>query len=210
MTLAPIAALLFLIQTQPAALPDEETVRRAAAAAAIAGALGPQRSQEDFERDQLSRAGLPSLSDAAEAGRDVWQVSLNDPYFMFAVPAIQIERTGQAAELTILRRDGLVLTRALTEEDMRMLEGTDPFQPYPRAAAGPVTDGPPPIRHTWIARIGQASAGHSRTTSASDEPRWTFVVKAVRLALRSRPECDQAEGQDPSFAFHRCFGTKPS
>jgi len=186
---------------------SEEDLRRAARAA-IQQAMGPARTQGEFERDMLRRAGLPDLADIAAEGREVVQISLNDPYFMFAVPAIQIEKAGDDVTLTVFNRQGTVMTIPVDPDDWTRIYDRDLMQ---RTPPEPVAtgDGPPPVIHTWIVRLGRAGGGESVTHSASGRaPGAEVAALAARIAVRSRPECKQ-DGE-PFSLFHRCFTPPPS
>lgn len=194
----------------PAGAPADESVRQAALAAHL-NAMGAPQSQEDFERDELQKSGLPRLADIAAEGREVFQLSLNDPYFMFAVPAIQVEKSRDGATLTVFNRRGPVMTVPIDDADWNRIFDIELMRapPQPRPAAVP--DGPPPIVHSWIARLGRAGEGESVTRSASGDARaMGAAALAARLALGARPDCDQAADGEPFFAFHRCFAPRPA
>lgn len=179
-----------------------------------------QAHRQRFEQEQFEKGGFRPLRAFVAENRQVKRVLLSDPYFMRAIPGVEIEkRPDGAVQLSIVDAAGYTAPAPLKPSDwthLNELQGTlfrsEPYVPWDPPSDDPNHQSrrPPPIRHAWGALFGTAddtgmtSGSWSGANGFEDEPKFLFLKEVLKLAVQTRRSCT-FNPTNPINSFTTCF-----
>lgn len=175
-------------------------------------AMAQDNSREAFIERALAQSGLPPVTHEETLGHDVRQVVLRDPYGMFALPGLSLERRGDGTVFFTLHfrdwQEPPVEVPRATWEELAAMEAEVFAPPPPREPRDPDAPPPPPppICHGWgatMAGTGDIFASWHQC-AGGDEARRGYAAIFAELALSTRPDCEN-DDDEPFFPFMRCF-----
>ena len=184
-------------------------------APASAETNGAQKRQEDFVRRIFAEAGFPPMSYEEMRRHEVRHIVLNDPYGMYMLPGIALERRADGVVLMTLQYRDWQETPVPVDAGLwtELVEIENELYAPPPAAPPRVRNPdtkpppPPPICHGWSARFAAPrgrTASWSACGSGRGRPGFEYAERVARLAIDSRAGC-RGETDDVLRAFMQCF-----
>lgn len=184
-------------------------------ATASADPNSAQQRQEDFVHRLFAEAGFPPMPHEEARGHEVRHLILRDPYGMYPLPGIALERRDDGVVLMTLQyRDWqekpVPVAAGLWEELVEIeneLYAPPPASPPQLRDPDAKPPPPPPICHGWSARFaapGGRTASWSECGSGHDVPGFEYAVLVARFAVASQPQCEDDSANVLSALVH-CF-----
>lgn len=169
-----------------------------------------QQAEHQFRNQRFAEAGFVPIDQTGK--RELRRLIVRDPYGFLPIPGIEIERRADGTVILTLQYwawrsepstiAGQSWDRLIELDDAAF--GPKPIKPPPAYARNA---DPPPVCHGWMAHIQSSSGRTAGWWECQDGPgpQLSYLRAMVDAAMATRPDC-KSEGEDPMWAFQKCFG----